>query len=601
MIRRQTLLLFVTALLSAEAWLEYDKVQKEASSSCGLYMAHSEIFDQLGVFTAHGLDSGTSLSSYDVIVPLMEENGPIWTQADWSHLLGYVEYEGRPVRAMLAGAGSAVNLHATLNNVVPSMATRRPDSSGLHRGNDAGVGAFSYHLMQYDVTAPVPPGGQILLNNVAPIDSLKKEDLEDMDNLVKEIQDIFKESDADDDVLNDAIRFIHSGLSYPVADSFPSNLDQFKRAVASGVSNSWSSEDLQVSVPWLKENGVCLDNVVPGSSELDQAGRGGFAKRSIKKGSIVAPSPVIPVSRFDLSNDREDEHQLLMNYCFGHPFSSVLLCQYGSPSAYINHGSGEKTNVKLQWSTKLSSDHEKLTNMTVKEVLTNPDAGLVLEVVAIKDIQAGEEIYLDYGSVWEEAWKGHLKHWETPPLSSSYTSADEWNAEDEPELRTEVEQMTVPYPENLYIGISYSHDPADPALSTEHDGGRAKLTMQWEPRLAHSQGARRPVYILDRQEGGDGGQDTYTVQIDNHPSTRDWDVDYINPDTVVILTGVPRNALQFVDKLFTTDMHLPDVFRNEMHVPLELYPLNWLDMVPSGEIEQLSKANYFGKSVSSST
>ena len=30
--------------------------------------------------------------------------------------------------------------------------------------------------------------------------------------------------------------------------------------------------------------------------------------------------------------------QLIRNYCFGHPQSTVVLCPYMSPLAYINHG-----------------------------------------------------------------------------------------------------------------------------------------------------------------------------------------------------------------------------------------------------------------------
>lgn len=46
---------------------------------------------------------------------------------------------------------------------------------------------------------------------------------------------------------------------------------------------------------WLNENGICLDNIQQGKSTLPQAGRGAFARRRLKEGSIVSPSPVIPV------------------------------------------------------------------------------------------------------------------------------------------------------------------------------------------------------------------------------------------------------------------------------------------------------------------
>jgi hypothetical protein len=45
-------------------------------------------------------------------------------------------------------------------------------------------------------------------------------------------------------------------------------------------------------------------------------------EKCLKKGSVVSPAPVIPVSRFKLEKSEDDEHQLLRNYCYGH-FASI--------------------------------------------------------------------------------------------------------------------------------------------------------------------------------------------------------------------------------------------------------------------------------------
>ena len=41
------------------------------------------------------------------------------------------------------------------------------------------------------------------------------------------------------------------------------------------------------SLDWLKENGRCLDNIVPGNSTIEHAGRGAFAKTDISIGEYI--------------------------------------------------------------------------------------------------------------------------------------------------------------------------------------------------------------------------------------------------------------------------------------------------------------------------
>ena len=38
--------------------------------------------------------------------------------------------------------------------------------------------------------------------------------------------------------------------------------------------------------------------------------------------------------------------------------------------------------------------------------------GLLMEIVSIKDITEGKEVYIDYGKDWQEAWDKHVVEWE---------------------------------------------------------------------------------------------------------------------------------------------------------------------------------------------
>jgi hypothetical protein len=35
-----------------------------------------------------------------------------------------------------------------------------------------------------------------------------------------------------------------------------------------------------------------------------------------------------------------------------------------------------------------------------------------MELVALRDIESGEELFLDYGDDWERSWQHHLETWQ---------------------------------------------------------------------------------------------------------------------------------------------------------------------------------------------
>jgi len=44
----------------------------------------------------------------------------------------------------------------------------------------------------------------------------------------------------------------------------------------------------------------------------------------------------------------------------------------------------------------------------------------MLEFVASRDIQPGEEVFIDYGEEWQNAWDEHVKKWEPISKESDY-------------------------------------------------------------------------------------------------------------------------------------------------------------------------------------
>lgn len=157
------------------------------------------------------------------------------------------------------------------------------------------------------------------------------------------------------------------------------------------------------TLEWLEENARCMDNIRPGNSTVEQAGRGAFATRHIPNGGLVAPGPVLHVHDKAVLNlygvgeygDRDLNDvvgtQLILNYCFGHRESTVILCPYTSPSAYINHN-GESPNAKVVWAAESTPNHnQKWLEEDVHFLKQMAMIGLSLNFVATRDILPGEE------------------------------------------------------------------------------------------------------------------------------------------------------------------------------------------------------------------
>src|SRR5210317_1594188 len=68
-----------------------------------------------------------------------------------------------------------------------------------------------------------------------------------------------------------------------------------------------------------------------------------------------------------------------------------------------------------------------------------------------------DQIFIDYGDEWEEAWKKHIKDWHPENNADEYQDASTLNCFDEddckntPVIRTDTQQMVWPYAENLDI------------------------------------------------------------------------------------------------------------------------------------------------------
>lgn len=348
---------------------------------------------------------------------------------------------------------------------------------------------------------------------------------------------------------------------------------------------------------WIRTHGMCLEHLTARKSNLPHAGQGGFAQHSIKKGEVIVPAPLIHIEdrkvlRMYDDNGNQTGSQLLLNYCFGHPESSLLLCPETN-ALLINHCSdrkkecGEKgPNAVYQWSSGWEPLSDKWRQMTIDEIAHQRGRGLSMEIVALRDIEPGEEVFLDYGVEWEEAWEQHLKTWNPPPAANQtlpYMTAKEANEQQEPlTLLVTGDLRKISKHPYLFTGCQYYHTEDDkhevwsdknPAwgnmkdeeiLETYGDDG-AQFKGTYETHRGHD---HWPCSVIRQEANG-----TYTVRIHQADWAREqrWSRNKLPR----ILTNYPRESIHYFVKPYTSDQYLPGVFRQPIGIRDDIFPEQW--------------------------
>ena len=410
-------------------------------------------------------------------------------------------------------------------------------------------------------------------------------------------------------------------------------------------------KDTTVNVDDLFGSGTCLDNIYPGKS-TNGHGRGALASRLIPSGSIVAPVPVLPLPRAELKflrlkewkkvnsfrkkmlkeknggvddvrddalpmpPDLEWREQLMLNYCYGHEQSSVLLFPYGVFVNYINHApsssessDGPVANVKLQWSERLMNSTADSSNLDLRSLTPNQlwdestnVEGLVLELVASKEIKPDEEILLDYGSIWSKAWKEHIDQYPETilQLADDHTLEKDYSPayimdDAVTNLRTAEEQVQFPYSENVFTACFYRYDNGIATKSDTVNKGKTQATP-WKMSLGlFDMTNLRPCKVISREPADDRfatpeqlkqqgqppqGKMLYTAIIQNRPGLPENE--RIPKGTKHVVSGIPRGAFRFVDRPYTSDIHLEGAFRHSIGIDeAGIFPEAWLDLKSS--------------------
>jgi hypothetical protein len=243
----------------------------------------------------------------------------------------------------------------------------------------------------------------------------------------------------------------------------------------------------------------------------------------------------------------------------------MVLCPYGNGINYINHNQ-TLANVRIRWAEGFDIVHNQtlVEDGTVNDLIWNYKPQLAFDYIALRDIGSGEELYLDYGNMWEAAWQRHVANWKPVPGAEEYQAGLDMNMRHGsiPMFTTEENATAIhPYPEHLVIR-GHKVLRGDAFL----EEGNNPLDFGY------------PVRILERFHTVN--EHYYTIEIGIPSEATDEKSNGGFRDKEANLTwfvreNIPRNAIAFFDKHGYTDIHLPNAFRQFIGIPDDIFPTNW--------------------------
>ena len=324
---------------------------------------------------------------------------------------------------------------------------------------------------------------------------------------------------------------------------------------------------------------VCLDqNLIVKPSKIEgSVGQGLHAKRNLPSDQTIISSPLIPIHRkeMDISDEDVNTKQLMLNYCYGHPDSDLLLLPYGPLFNYVNHSPTPNARIRWHEAVKDNSDlkrreqhhHLELFDISAEEVAETHGKSLLMDIVALRDISEGEEVTIDYGEAWRNAWDSHVADWEAASEEAHYMAAEDYNKQQQGTvIRTVQEQRHSPYPENMEAFCFYQVHNYDPT--------RELQTFSWDEDFEHN--CFRPCVVLERYQKEISSDNSFYYTIELLPQHDERVIEHcVIGNNPYVVSDVPQEAIRVVDRPYTTDVFLLQAFRHEISVPQGMYPENW--------------------------
>jgi SET domain len=388
----------------------------------------------------------------------------------------------------------------------------------------------------------------------------------------------------------------HAKVIRSLIPAHPAKLQRVKDA---GGTFAYRNFEIIRDLPWLYEHGQCIDNMVAGRSTIDDAGRGAFARRALAAGSTISPVPFHPIRKEEVLDvyttvkkvnrtDGKDEYvldetaeptggQLLINYCFGHAESTLFLLPTAPMVNLVNHAPKKSdVNAILRWSKHqhVANDND-LHDVAIRKWGKHNTRPIVMELVATRDIKEGEEILIDYGDDWAEAWATYKADWikQTQGAKWPLKALDVRHMYQTHPYPAKIAKDQQPYPPGV-ITACYLETVDDLPDGQPKENAAGQKLVQWLAPATYSDYAGVNMAICDVVDRQD-----YTSTTTNGTVVVSYNYTVLartkDSDKLLEVRKVPHAAITLVDRPYTSDIHMTGVFRRWISVEDQRFPQAW--------------------------
>ena len=651
--------------LSSDDDVDYE--QSLRSAKCGVYLAPSNIPGAgYGIYTAVDIPAdkiGIGSSVIAVVRHRKDIKGFYWQGNDysWSGDTVGLDYDGYPeyqTDLMQGLVGGMCNYHPGLVNVDLLAARSTPL---LDRRVSPGAGSISdFANTSFRSTQFIEAGEELFISYGEHwMDSREsfqevplERNYEHVDIVAGSLYSLLN-------VENSSIprrwisQLVTTLQSYGIENrrtkmalNFINNYDKLSHVIQrNGTARSTVTKRSQ---EWFEHNGFCQDNIYLNRSTIPHAGNGAFARRFIGKGTTVIASPLVasPRSLFEMNYTKQESHpinklQLMINYHFGHKNSSLLLFPLTQASA-INHNSlsskfnghiRAEPNARVEFSTDEPKSKYML-QLPLSDIFAEKYTSLFLNVVALRDIDPDEEVFIDYGHEWEHAWQDHVDNWKSPCGSTPVESCTKSGYFIQFEMGKDPHNTRYHTWSNDHLTVCQANDEIpwnkfDDLIFLTLDGGGTTGSTTTSDTEVHdfdqkeftfdSEGFQYP-FLSDETAipcqilKSDPMANTFDVVYFLHSwqipySQRPHNLDFgSSSDTtsgedalemagrklanfseaikassptraLVFSKGLARQHMRFISKPLSADLHDPKAFRHEIRIADDMWPPLWKDLM----------------------
>uniref|UniRef100_A0A7S1GRS0 SET domain-containing protein n=1 Tax=Cyclophora tenuis TaxID=216820 RepID=A0A7S1GRS0_CYCTE len=341
------------------------------------------------------------------------------------------------------------------------------------------------------------------------------------------------------------------------------------------------------SQEWFDKHGQCLDHIYVKASTIPQAGNGAFARRFLPEGTTIISSPLVATYGRELfevdpasSPDGINPTMLFLNYQLFHPNSSVYFFPINH-ALMINHNSarrenGQTPNARLRWSSRSKKALFYLAR-PLEDLKEEHYSTMVLDFVATRDIQVDEEVFIDYGIEWENAWYKHVAEFKSPCMPGQKKKSSKF-----------VKSMNRQKFETTY------HQWSDDHFTVCNDDSTVKwLRLLGEASPGLKDAVVAPYHGITKDHLGFNisyptSRRRPCLILNSFPEHLAFDVmlfatgDTFESHDFQLLKRIPSlraENIEFIDKPFRSDMFWPGAFRHAMKIPDDVFPVHWKDVV----------------------